>query len=165
MKCVINSYEHFNLETYINDFKTLPFATMYSFNETDDQLDTLNKLILSVIDKHTPLVKTKFTRPAAPWTKGIKISKLQRERDYWRREAHKNATDENWGNFRESRNKIKKAIKKKKTKFYRKVLSLKNSKEIWKVIHRILDPSMNTPQVDPSPLNKLLNKTAERLVR
>ena len=68
MKYVINSYEvwNFNLETCINDFKTLPFSIVYSFNETDDQLDILNKLILSVIDKHAPLVKTKFTRPPAP---------------------------------------------------------------------------------------------------
>ena len=33
----IRNLKHFNLETYINDFKTLPFATVYSFNETDDQ--------------------------------------------------------------------------------------------------------------------------------
>ena len=162
---LIRNLKHFDLETYINDFKTLPFATMYSFNETDDQLDTLNKLILSVIDKHAPLVKTKFTRPAAPWTKDIKINKLQRERDHWRHEAHRNATDENWGNFRESRNKIKKAIKEKKTQFYRKVLSSKNNKEIWKVIHRILNPNMSTLQADPSVLNEFFNKTAERLVR
>ena len=54
----IRNLKHFDLETYINDFKTLPFSTVYSLNETDDQLDTLNKLILSVIDKHAPLVKT-----------------------------------------------------------------------------------------------------------
>ena len=53
---------------------------MYSFNETDDQLETLNKLILSVIDKHGPLVKTKFTRPPAPWMKDIKDNRLQREK-------------------------------------------------------------------------------------
>ena len=79
----MRNLKHFDLETYINDFKALPFATMYSFNETDDQLDTLNKSILSVIDKHTPLVKTKFTRPSAPWMKDIKINKLQRDRDHW----------------------------------------------------------------------------------
>ena len=107
----IRNLKHFDLETYINDFKTLPFSTVYSFNETDDQLDTLNKLILSVIDKHAPLVKTKFTRPPAPWMKDIKINKLQRKRDHWRHKAHKNPTDENWGTYRESRNKIKKAIK------------------------------------------------------
>ena len=63
---LIRNLKHFDLETYINDFKTLPFATVYSFNKTDDQLDTLNKFILSVIDKDAPLVKTKFTRPPAP---------------------------------------------------------------------------------------------------
>ena len=42
----------------------------------------------------------------------------------------KNPTDENWGTNRKSRNKIKKAIKEKKTQFYRKVLSSKYSKEI-----------------------------------
>ena len=62
----IRNLKLFDLETHITDFKTLPFATVYSFNETDDQLNTLNKLILSVIDEHTPLVKTKFTRPPAP---------------------------------------------------------------------------------------------------
>ena len=96
----IRNLKLFDLETHITDFKTLPFATVYSFNETDDQLDTLNKLILSVIDKHTPLVKTKFTRPPAPWMKDIKINKLQRERDHWRHEAHKNPTDENWRTYR-----------------------------------------------------------------
>ena len=107
--------KHLGLETYINDFKALPFATVYLFNETDDQLDTLNKLILSVNDKHPPLAKAKFTRPPAAWMKDIKINNLQRERDHWRHEAHKNPTDENWEAYRESRNKIKKAIKEKKT--------------------------------------------------
>ena len=111
----IRNLKHFNLETYINDFKALTFATVYSFNGTDGQLDTLNKLILSVIDKHAPLVKTKFTRPPAPWMKDIKINNLQHERDHWRHEAHKNPTEENWETYRESRNKIKKAIKEKKT--------------------------------------------------
>ena len=32
----IRNLKHFDFETYINDFKT-PFATVYSFNETDDQ--------------------------------------------------------------------------------------------------------------------------------
>ena len=42
----IQNLKHFDLENYINDFKTLPFVTVYSFNETDNQLNTLNKLIL-----------------------------------------------------------------------------------------------------------------------
>ena len=111
----IRNLKHFDLETYINDFKTLPFSTVYSFNETDDQLDTLNKLILSVIDKHAPLVKTKFTRPPATWMKDIKINKLQRQRHHWRHEAHKNPTDEKTGEPTESpQTKSKKRSKERK---------------------------------------------------
>ena len=71
----IRNLKHFDLQTYINDFKRLTFATVYSFNEeTDDQLDTLNKLIFSVTDKHPPLVKTKFSRPPAPCMKDMKLN-------------------------------------------------------------------------------------------
>ena len=96
--------------------------------------------------------------------KDIKFNKLQRERNHWRHKAHKNPTDENWGTYTKSRNKIKKRIKEKKTQFYRKDLSSKNSKEIWKVIHCIRNPNMSTLQADPSALNEFFNKTAERLV-
>ena len=67
--------------------------------------------------------------------KDIKINKLQCNQDHWRYEAHKNPTDENWVTYREARNKIKKAIKKTKTQFYRKALSSKNSKEICNSSH------------------------------
>ena len=61
--------------------------------------------------------------------KDIKINKLQREREHWRHKPHKNPTDENWGTYRESRNKIKKAIKGNKTRFYGKVISSKKKKK------------------------------------
>ena len=96
--------------------------------------------------------------------KDIKINKLQHEWDHWRHEAHKNPTNENWGTYRESRNKIKNAIKEKKTQFYGKVLPSKNSKEIWKVALHILNPNTSTVRADPSALYEFFNKTAERLV-
>ena len=119
--------KHFHLETYINHFKTLPFSAAYSFNETNDQLDTLNQLILSVIDKQVPLVKTTFTRPPAPWMKDIKIIKLQRKPDRWRHKAHKNSTDENWETYRESRNKIKKSDQRKENSILQKSFIFKKT--------------------------------------
>ena len=89
---------------------------------------------------------------------------MQHDQDHWRHEAHKNPTDKTWGTYIDYRNKIKKVIKEKKIQFYGKVLSSKNSKEIWKVTHRIVNPNMSTLQADPSALNEFFNKTAERLV-
>ena len=47
-------------------FSTLPFSTVSSFDNPDDQLAMQNKLILDCIDRHAPLKRTKFTRPPAP---------------------------------------------------------------------------------------------------
>ena len=67
----------FDLNGYINDFKALPFFLDYSFDDSYDQLNTPNKLITDCIDRHAPLVKTKFIRPPAPWIKQLGIAELQ----------------------------------------------------------------------------------------
>ena len=66
---------------YYTDFSTLPFSTVYSFDNPDDQLVMLNKLILNCTDCHAPLKRTKFTRPPAPWTNELDITELQKQRD------------------------------------------------------------------------------------
>ena len=65
----IRNMRNFNIKEYYADFSTLPFSTVYSFENPDDQLAMLNKLILDCIDRHAPLRRTKFTRPRAPWMK------------------------------------------------------------------------------------------------
>ena len=60
--------------------------------------------------------------------------------------------------------KSKKRSKKRKLNSAEKFYLQKNSKEIWKVIHCILNPNMSTLQADPSALNEFFNKTAESLV-
>ena len=42
----IRNLENFNIKEYYTHFSTLPFSTVYSFDNPDDQLAMLNKLIL-----------------------------------------------------------------------------------------------------------------------
>ena len=156
--------KHFNIKDYVDDFKTLPLVLVYSFEYPNEQLDTLNNLILECIERHEPLVRTKFTHPPAPWMKQLDIADLQKKRDNYRYLAHHSPTQENWAKFRDIRNKLKSKIEETKTACYKKILSSKNSKEIWKVVHRILKPNDNTLKVDTNKLNKYSNDTATRLV-
>ena len=55
----------------MDDFKTLPLSLVYSFESQNEQLDTLSKLILECIERHAPLVKTKFIHAPAPWMKQL----------------------------------------------------------------------------------------------
>ena len=70
--------EHFNIKDYMDDFKTFPLALDYNFEDPNELLDTLNNLILKCIERHAPLVKTKFTHPSAPWMKQLDIADLQK---------------------------------------------------------------------------------------
>ena len=67
------------LKTFVNDFKTLPFSTMYRFDETKEQLDTLNTLTQEYIERRAPLTKVKFTRPPVSWMKGLDITALKQK--------------------------------------------------------------------------------------
>ena len=60
---------HFNIKHYMDDFKALPLVLVYSFEDPTEQLDTLNNLILECIERHAPLVETKFTHRFAPCMK------------------------------------------------------------------------------------------------
>ena len=69
---------HFNIRYYMDDFKALLLVLVYSFEDPTEQLDTLNNLILECIERHAPLVKTKFTHRFAPWMKRLDIADLQK---------------------------------------------------------------------------------------
>ena len=154
--------KNFNTKEYYTDFSTLLFSTVYSFDNPDNQLAMLNKLILDCIDHHAPLKRTKFTIPPAPWMK-LDIIELEKQRDKYRFLAHNIPSKENWRNFRNASNKLKKKIKDTKTEFYKKILTSKNSKEIWKIVHCIFNPSGKTIEADANESNKYFNQTGKRL--
>ena len=48
-------------------FKQLPTSLVYAFNEPDDKISVLNKLVNQFISEHAPIKRAKFTRRPAPW--------------------------------------------------------------------------------------------------
>ena len=84
-----------NTKEYYTDLRTLPFSTICSFDNPEDQLAMLNKLILDCIDRHSLLKRIKFTRPPAPWMKQLDIIELQKRRNKHRFLAHNIPSKEN----------------------------------------------------------------------
>ena len=61
----IQNMKDFSIKDYVDDFKTLPLALVYSFEDPNEQLDTLKNLILECIERHALSAKTKFSHPPA----------------------------------------------------------------------------------------------------
>ena len=71
--------KHFNIKDYLDNFKTLSFYLVYSFEDKNEQpyIEQLN----TRMNQTTPLVKTKFTQSPAPWMKQFDIADLQKKRN------------------------------------------------------------------------------------
>ena len=65
-------------ENYVTDFQQLPL-NLYSFDDPDDQVAMLNKLITNCINIHAPLKRVKLARPIGPWMHDPMIIELQKE--------------------------------------------------------------------------------------
>jgi hypothetical protein len=95
--------------------------------------------------------------------KSLNIQTLQKERDNLRYKADKSDADNGvWSAFRLVRNNSKSAIRSARKAFIEKALSSNKSRDIWRVIHRILKPNPKPLRVDPDELNTHFATTAER---
>ena len=65
--------KNFNASECQADSHNLPFCAIYDFNDPEDQLAVLNKLLFDSINQHDPLKMTKLTRLAVPWIKELDL--------------------------------------------------------------------------------------------
>ena len=73
----IRSEKDIDINSYVSDFRELPLNLVYVFDEPDEQVTILNKLILDCIEKHAPIKRIRLTRPVAPWMKDESIVNLK----------------------------------------------------------------------------------------
>ena len=93
-KCV-RGEKLFNLENYINDSSQLPLSTVHSFDDSDDQVETLNKLITDCFSRLASIYCITFT-------------------------TRRTRTESDWELFRNTRNDMKYKIKRAKNNILQK---------------------------------------------
>ena len=107
----IRNLKNFDESSFIEDFKTLPFAASFGVSDPDEKLEILSSLVKECIDRHAPLKLTKVTRPPAPWLKDPAIAELKEQRDRLRSAARtSNNNKEFWEKFRAARKRLKELI-------------------------------------------------------
>ena len=61
------------MNDYFADFKLLPTSLVFGFDDPNDQIAMVNKLITDCTADHAPIKKVRFTRPPASWMKGPEL--------------------------------------------------------------------------------------------
>ena len=160
---IIRDMKNFRQQDFIDSFATLPLELVYAFNDPNDMISVFNELISNHINEHAPLKTIRVTCPTAPWMKDTDIVDLQQKCHQLRTLCHTTNRETDWNDFRNVRNKLKTKIKSTKSNFYRKALSSKKSSEVWKVIHKILNPNGKRIRINPNELNKHFSTTSKQL--
>ena len=161
---LLRNENHFDEAKFKEDLGGVPFSTVYGVGEPNEKLDIFNSLFKSCLYRHAPLCRTKVTRPPAPWLNEEEIRKVQRERNELRHLAHRINSPGIWEKFRDVRNRIRTKIKSVNRAFFKKALSSSKPKDLWNIIHRILNPSPQPIRADPDVLNEHFSFTCQRLL-
>ena len=109
----------------------IPFSNLSTYEDPDEQLDTFNKLFLSVVDGNAPLKRVEIIGIPVPWMKHLQIDKLQKKINQLQYKALLSRTTKAWTEFRKICNELKNEIKKTELSIYQKALSSEYPKEIW----------------------------------
>ena len=73
----VRDEKNLDMNKYMLDFKQLATSLVYAFDEPDDKISVLNKLLNQCISEHIPMTRVKFTRHPAPWMKIRKYLRLK----------------------------------------------------------------------------------------
>ena len=157
----IRDVEKCNFPEYINDVSNVPFSTIYAYNDPEDQVSTLNQLLLNCIDQHAPLKRVKLTRPIAPWMKTPEILELRKELEAARENARNDPSLKTL--YQHKRNDYQRSLKKIKNSFYKKSLSSKNPKTVWSTIKRVLNNQKARINHKPAEMNDYFSSLASNL--
>ena len=111
---------------------------VYAFDEPDNQVTILNKLVLDCIKKHATIKRVRLTRPVAPWMKDESVVNLETQLEHHRHKASVSKEENDRKNYQVTRNKLKKTTKTTKAAFLRKAMSSKYPKKVWSTVNRIL---------------------------
>ena len=64
---LVTNMSELNMNDYIADLKLLSTRIVFGFDDSNDQIAMLKKLITNCTTEHAPIKKVKSTRPPAPW--------------------------------------------------------------------------------------------------
>ena len=144
----IRNMKNFNEEKFIEDLLKQPWEHIYfSAEDPNAMWDIWKKIFLDVLDKHAPLQHKKIRSKKAPWITND-IKNLMNTRDRFKRKAILTNNENDWLNFRTTRNKVNIKLRNAKKDYYSsKIAGQKcNPKKAWKSINNLLG-RQNKPTV------------------
>ena len=66
---LVTNMSELNMNDYIADLKLISTRIVFGFDDSNDQIAMIKKLLTNCTTDHAPIKKVKSPRPSAPWMK------------------------------------------------------------------------------------------------
>lgn len=97
------SMKGFDKDCYITDLGKIPWDSAYIYDYIDDIYEHWHRLFITVVDQHLPFKKKYIRGDQLPWITP-KISSAISRRNILFSKFKRNATDDNWNQYKKQRN-------------------------------------------------------------
>ena len=119
------------MNDYVADFKLPPTSAVFGFNDPNNQIAMLNKLIADCIADHALIKKVKFALPPALLMKDPELVTAKKYLEHLQSLKNTNEIDSNkLADYRKSKVRYKKSINTTKGSLLCKVLNSRKPKEL-----------------------------------
>ena len=152
----IRNMKNFNEEKFIAELSKQEWEYVYFFADDPNAMwEIWKRIFLEVLDKHAPLQHKKLRSKKVPWITN-NIKKLIIQRDKLKRKAILTNLENDWSNYKTSRNEVNIKLRNAKSNYYStKIAGQKfDPKRAWKSINNLLGKQSKPTLVNELNLNE-----------
>lgn len=127
-----------------DDLKTLDWSEVYDSQDTNSSYNIFTQILISHLDKHIPLVKSKSSNykkvPRLPWISKSLLRSINRKNNLYYTDKLKR-TDQSHRAYTRYKNTLTKTLRAEKIKYFKdKIFCFKNDiKNTWKIINSAIN--------------------------
>jgi hypothetical protein len=126
-----------NIQSFVSDAYSLPWDSIYSMDNVDDMVNTFNRLLLSLYDKHAPKINRKVRRRPSPWIT-TEIRNLMAQRDHAYRKSRRTRNPDDLALYKQFRNRVKQELRNARIRFtYSSLAANKSISHKWRTIRKL----------------------------
>ena len=144
------SFKNYEPDAFAFDLaaKADDLLSIFKDSDIDVKLNIFNTVLQNTLSNHAPIKTIKLRNRPCPFVSND-VKKIMKIRDSLHRRFLRTRDTEDWENFKEARNTVKRAlIKAEKDHTYHEVQQNKcNPKSLWKIIHRAIPSREREKQV------------------
>ena len=134
----VRQLKNFNEDEFLRDLRMNEWNRVSILNNPNEMWNSWKHLLMSVVDKHTPLKTKRIRNNRSPWITNELVGEIHK-RDFLKKKATSTNDPLIWKEFKDARNRVNNSIMKAKRKYFSEKLDASkcDTCKTWRLINEL----------------------------